>query len=127
MEHDQRSGEQTRLVAELSVRAEQGVATIDSLKEKLHEAVADRRAMETRLASSDRRQNEMEQQNRELMGISGRKEDMVQRLQKRVEELTQEVATMSAQVEAGKTDARRHTEQVKERASAKVFIYTFTS
>ncbi len=120
MEQDQRSGEQTRMIAELTVRAEQGAATIDSLKEKLHEAVAERRAMETRLASSDRRQSEVEQQNRELMGISGRKEDMVQRLQKRIEEQTQEVATMSAQLEAGKADSRRHAEQVKERATAKV-------
>lgn len=93
---------------------------MDSLKGKLHETVAEKRGLEAQLASAEQKRQEAEQQNRELMGISGRKEEMVQRLQSRVEEVVQEMATQSAQLDASKAEARRHTDQLKERASTKV-------
>lgn len=122
MAHEHRSDEQNRLVNELRLRAEQSAANTEALKEKLHEAIAEKRAMEVKLLGAEQRQQEAEKQNRELLGISGRKEDMVQRLQKRVEELVQELATTSAQMETGKLEARRHVDQIKERAANKVRV-----
>lgn len=118
--HEQRCGEQTKLIAEMSMKTEQNATIVDSLKDKLHEAVAERRAAEGQLVNAELKKQEAEQRNRELMEISGRKEEMVQRLQSRVEELVQEMAMLSAQVEAGKADSRRHAEHIKERASNKV-------
>ena len=120
LSHEQQCGEQSRLIAELTVKAEQNVSIVESLKDKLHETMAERRAIEGQLHTLQQKQQDVEQQNRELMGISGRKEDMVQRLQSRVEELVQEVATLAAQAESAKTDSRRQVEQIKERASSKV-------
>lgn len=120
MTHEHQCGEQTRLIAELSVKSEQNASIIDSLKDKLHGAVSERRATETKLAAAEQKQQDAEQRNRELMGISGRKEDMVQRLQGRVEEVVQEMTSLSAQVEAAKTDGRRQAEQIKDRSSNKV-------
>lgn len=93
---------------------------MESLKGKLHEAMADRRAQEGQLAMTEQKRQEAEQQNRELIGISGRKEEMVQRLQCRVEEVVQEMATQSAQLDASKAESRRYAEQIKDRASNKV-------
>lgn len=120
MTHEHQCGEQTRLIAELSMKSEQNAGIMDSLKDRLHEAVAERRAMETKLGGAEQKQQDAEQRNRELMGISGRKEDMVQRLQGRVEEVVQEMASLSAQVEAAKAEGRRQAEQIKERSSNKV-------
>ncbi len=120
MTQEHQCGEQTRLLAELSIKAEQNAGLTDSLKDRLHEAVAERRAMEGRVMASEKQQQEAEQRGRELMGISGRKEDMVQRLQSRVEELVQEMAALSAQVEAAKADGRRQADQIRDRSSNKV-------
>ena len=120
MTHEQRSGEQNRLIAELTVKLEQSTGAMESLRAKLCKAISDKRAVEAQLISTEKRAQESEQQSRELMGISGRKEEMVQRLQSRVEELVQEMAGLSAQIESGKVETRRHNEQLKERASSKV-------
>ena len=41
-------------------------------------------------------------------------------LQTRIEELLQEVSSLSTQLESSKSDARRHVEQIKDRAASKV-------
>lgn len=120
--HEQRCGEQSKLIAELSVKAEQNAGIAESLKEKLQQATSERRNLEGRLAASEDQRQEADQQRRELMGISGRKEEMVQRLQGRVEELVQELAGLSAQLEAAKTDARRQADHIRDRASSKVRV-----
>ncbi len=102
------------------MKAEQNAGMVDSLKEQLHQALSERRALEGRLAAAEEQRQEAEQQRRELMGISGRKEELVQRLQGRVEELVQELAGLSAQLEAAKADARRQAEHIRDRASSKV-------
>ena len=93
---------------------------MDSLKDKLHEAVMERRSLESKLVSAEQKKQDLEQQNRELLSTSGRKEEMVQRLQSRVEELVHEMALLSAQVDSAKADGRKQVEQAKERASNKV-------
>ena len=70
--------------------------------------------------SAEQRQREVEEQSREMMAISGKKEEVVQRLQHRIEEQVQEIATLSAQAESIRTDARRQVEQAKDRAAGKV-------
>lgn len=107
------------------MKAEQNATIIDSLKDKLHESVAERRVVENRLGTAEKKQLEFEHQNKELIGISGRKEDMVQRLQGRVEELVQEVSGASAHQESIKADYRRQSEQIKERSSNKVLGLLF--
>ena len=106
------------------MKAEQTAAMVDSLKEKLHEATAERRAVEGRLVSTEHSKQELEQQNRELLGISARKEELVRRLQERVEQLVQEITALTAQAESAKNDGRRQAEHVKERASSKVCTCT---
>lgn len=122
MTHEHQCGEQTRLIAEFSIKAEQNSGMIDSLKDKLHQAVMERRAVESKLVPAEQKRQDVEQQNRELLGISGRKEDMVQRLQSRVEEVVQEMTLLSAQVDTAKADGRKQVEHVKERSSNKVHL-----
>ena len=72
-----------------------------------------------------RRLQDSDQQNRELVAISGKKEESIQRLQHRVEELLQEVASLTAQMETSKGESRRHVEQIKDRAAGKVHYDRF--
>ena len=102
------------------MKAEQSTGMVEALKEKLKEASSELQAVEGRLATAEDHRQEAEHQRRELMGISGRKEEMVQRLQGRVEELVQETASLSAQLESAKAETRRQSEHIRERAASKV-------
>lgn len=117
---EQHSGEQSRLIADLRAKVDQNATTIDVLKERLQSTIATKRALEVRLAEAEQRQHESEEQSREMMGISGKKEEAVQRMQGRLEELVQEVATTSTLLETSRADTRRQLEQAKDRALGKV-------
>ena len=119
---EQRLTDQNRMMAELRARLDQSNAGIDSYKERMHNASVDKKSMEAKLASAEQRQREIEEQSREMMAISGKKEEVVQRLQHRIEEQVQEIATLSAQVESIRVDARRQVEQAKDRAAGKVSL-----
>lgn len=120
MMQDQRTGEQCRQLVEMKARMDQNSTTIDTLKERLQNSVAEKRSLEAKLAIAERRQQECEEQSREMMNLSGRKEEAVHKLQGRVDEMVQEGATLSAQLEASRTDTRRQLEHSKERSSGKV-------
>ena len=67
-----------------------------------------------------RRVQEAEQQNRELMSLAARKEEGVQKLQGRVEELLHTASSLSGQLEAGRADSRHQLEQAKDKTASKV-------
>ena len=67
-----------------------------------------------------RRVQEAEQQNRELMSLAARKEEGVQKLQGRVEELLHTASSLSGQMEAGRADCRHQLEQAKDKTASKV-------
>jgi chromosome segregation ATPase len=117
---DQRSSEQTRLIAELTAKTEHHGEAMESLREKWHTSSAESRSLSSRLESSERRLREMEEQNRELMSVASRKEENVERLQSRVEELIQEASSLTAQLEGARSDAKRTQEHIKDRAASKV-------
>ena len=117
---EQRNAEQSRAIIELREKLDQQTTTIGILKERQQSVMATKQTLEMRLAEAEQRQNESEEQTRELMEISKRKEDVVQRLQARVEELVEEIATVSGQLETTRANARRNLEQAKDRAIGKV-------
>ena len=121
LSYDQRTSEQTKLIAELTAKAEQHNDTMEGLREKWHGSSAENRALNSRVDSSERRLRELEEQNRELMSIASKKEESAQRLQNRVEELIQEVSSLTAQLEGSRSDSKRHTEHIKDRAASKVW------
>ena len=120
MAYDQRSSEQTKLIAELTAKAEHHSEAMEGLREKWHGSSAENRALSTRVESTDRRLRELEEQNRDLMTISGKKEENAQRLQNRVEDLVQEVSSLTTQLETSRSDSKRQSEHLKDRAASKV-------
>lgn len=118
--YDQRSSEQTKLIAELTAKTEHHSEAMESLREKWHGSSAENRSLSSRLENSERRLREVEEQNRELMSVASRKEESVERLQSRVEELIQEVSSLTAQLEGARSDAKRTQEHIKDRAASKV-------
>ena len=95
---------------------------MEGLREKWHGSSAENRALNSRVESSERRLRELEEQNREMMSIASKKEENIQRLQNRVEDLLQEVSSLTAQLEANRSDSKRQTEHLKDRAATKVRI-----
>ena len=95
---------------------------MEGVREKWHGSSAENRALNSRVESSERRLRELEEQNREMMSIASKKEENVQRLQNRVEDLLQEVSSLTAQLEASRSDSKRQTEHLKDRAATKVRI-----
>lgn len=118
--YEQRASEQTRMLAELSSKSQQHDEQMDSLKEKWHCSTAENRTLSARLEAAEKRLTESDEHNRELMSITSRKEETIQRLQGKIEELTQEVASLSGQLEDNRSDAKRQTSQLKDRAASKV-------
>jgi len=117
---EQRVSDQNQLLAELRSRVDQSHATTDSYKNQLYSASVEKKSIEAKLMSAEQRQREVEEQSREMMAISGKKEEVVHRLQHRIEEQVQEIATLSAQTESIRADSRRQVEQAKDRAAGKV-------
>ncbi len=117
---EQRLSDQSRMLTELRSRVDQSNTTIDSYKERLHQASVDRKSLEAKLSSAGQRQSEVEEQSREMIAISSKKEEVVQRLQHRIEEQVQEITTLTAQVDSMRADARRQVEHTKDRAAGKV-------
>lgn len=122
MAYDQRSSEQTKLVAELTAKAEHHSETMEGLREKWHGTSAENRALLSRVESSERRLREVEEENRELLTATSKKEDNLQRLQNRVEDLVQEMSSLRAQLEESRSEAKRHSEHLKDRAASKVTL-----
>lgn len=120
MSYEQRTSEQTKLIAELTAKAEQHSEAMEGLREKWHDSSSENRALSTRVETSDRRLREVEEQNRDLMSITSKKEENVQRLQSKVEDLIQEVSSLTTQLETSRSDSKRQTEHLKDRAASRV-------
>ena len=133
LSYEQRTADQTRLVAELNAKLDQTNSTMDSVRDKWHESAGENRSLMARLEVQERRLQDTEQQNRELMEIAGKREDAIQKLQGRVEELVREVSSITSKHEMAKSDYRRQAEQNKNRADNKVnrmdcfAMYTYMS
>lgn len=119
MTYDQRTSEQTKLIAELTAKAEHHNEAMESLRDKWHDCNAEKKTLSSQVDISNSRLRDVEEQNRELMAIASKKEENVQRLQSRVEELIQEVSSLSAQLETNRSDSKRHSEHLKDRAASK--------
>ena len=61
----------------------------------------------------------MDQQNRELMAITNKKEETIQRLQGRTEEFIREKTTLSSQLDSLRADLHHQTEELRERAATR--------
>ena len=68
---------------------------------------------------NDRRLSEYESQNRELLAISSKKEEIIRQLQLREEKHIEEVASLNRQLDTTRVDARKQLEEYKEKSSSK--------
>lgn len=66
-----------------------------------------------------RRLQELDQQNRELMALTNKKEETIQRLQGRMEEFIREKTALSSQLDSLRADLRHQTEELRERAAGR--------
>lgn len=67
----------------------------------------------------DRRLSEYESQNRELLAISSKKEEIIRQLQLREEKHIEEVASLNRQLDTTRVDTRKQLEEYKEKSSSK--------
>ena len=62
---------------------------------------------------------ESEKQNRDLIVITGKKEEMIQQLQRKEQQNLEELASLNRQLDTVRSDSRKHGEELRERAVTK--------
>ena len=70
-----------------------------------------------------RRLAEADRQNRDLVAITSKKEEVIQRLQKRSEELLQEITQLNTKVEGARSDNRRQVKELRDKLASKVCVH----
>ena len=60
------------------------------------------------------------------MRLTSKKEEVIQRLQKRSEELLQEIAHLNEKIDSSKSEGRRQVEELRDRLTSKVLSRIIT-
>lgn len=97
---------------------------MNTVRDKWHESTATNKSMEAHMEIQEKRLQETEKQNRELMEIAGTRDSSIQKLQSKVEQLLCEVSSVSAKHEMSNSDHERQLDQVRDKAANKVTIIT---
>lgn len=116
---EQQIANQTQLIGELTAKSEQHSKTADEMREKWHGSMADNRVLSTRIENAEKRAQEAESQNKDLVAIAMKKEEMIQKLQHRIDEQCEQLTSIRFQMESTKEEAKQLCEQQKEKAVTK--------
>lgn len=117
--YEQRNTDQAKIIAEISARSDHQSSSVESLKEKLHERKAEKMAALAKVQVLEKRVEETEQQNRELIAITAKKEEMIQHFQRKEQNLIEEVASLNRELDSFRAESRRQIEDMREKGSSK--------
>ncbi|KAI6656356.1 Outer dense fiber protein 2 isoform X3 [Oopsacas minuta] len=110
---------QTLTITDFSEREKGHLTLNDNTRERLFHVSGENKVFQDRVSELERRVIECDQQNRDLINISSKKEEALQRVQTRLEEVTNENINLSRQYESRRTESRRQVEQMREKLSSR--------
>jgi outer dense fiber protein 2 len=113
--YEQRYTDQTRTIADLTAKA----ASADSLKERLQEKKIECKSAGAKIEMFEKRIRDMEGQNKELIMITSRKEELVKQLQLKEENYIEEIGSLNRQLDGIKCDSKRQMESLREKCDLK--------
>ncbi|XP_064649328.1 outer dense fiber protein 2-like isoform X4 [Lineus longissimus] len=92
---------------------------LDGVREKYSLAQDEKRNMQNRMDSMDRRVRDGDEASRDLLNTIAKKEDVIRQQNLHLEEKTRENASLTRQLENALTDARRQAELSREKTTSK--------
>ncbi|MBN3319436.1 ODFP2 protein, partial [Atractosteus spatula] len=116
---ERRSAEQAAALAELRVKVEQQGGQMEGVRERNMALLEENKQMHLRVDSLERKLEEANAQNRDLVQVIAKREETIHNNQLRLEEKSRECSTLARQLEGALEDARRQVDQTRERAVSK--------
>ncbi|KAK1155892.1 outer dense fiber protein 2-like isoform X1 [Acipenser oxyrinchus oxyrinchus] len=116
---DRRTAEQSSALTELRVKVEQQGSLVESVREKNLCLLEENKQLQQRVESLERKLEEANLQNRDLVQVIAKREESIHQNQLRLEEKTRECSAMARQLEAAIDDAKHQVDQNRDRAVSK--------
>ncbi|XP_064649327.1 outer dense fiber protein 2-like isoform X3 [Lineus longissimus] len=118
-QYERRHAEHTQMLGELSTKVDLLGGQLDGVREKYSLAQDEKRNMQNRMDSMDRRVRDGDEASRDLLNTIAKKEDVIRQQNLHLEEKTRENASLTRQLENALTDARRQAELSREKTTSK--------
>jgi outer dense fiber protein 2 len=118
-ECEDRISEQTKLIAEMTLKSEHYSDSLEELREKIRSLSAENAFLQTKIEATEKRLQEADRQNCDLVIISGKKEERIHQLESRLEEYNTDLSSTKRAMDTSRDESRRQLEQVKDRAASK--------
>nr|XP_015222741.1 PREDICTED: outer dense fiber protein 2 isoform X2 [Lepisosteus oculatus]XP_015222742.1 PREDICTED: outer dense fiber protein 2 isoform X2 [Lepisosteus oculatus]XP_015222743.1 PREDICTED: outer dense fiber protein 2 isoform X2 [Lepisosteus oculatus] len=116
---ERRSAEQAAALAELRGKVEQQGGQMEGVRERNMALLEENKQLHLRVDSLERKLEEANAQNRDLVQVIAKREETIHNNQLRLEEKSRECSTLARQLEGALEDARRQVDQTRERAVSK--------
>ncbi|XP_066568786.1 outer dense fiber protein 2 isoform X2 [Amia ocellicauda] len=117
--YERRSAEQAAALTELRIKVEQQGSHVESVREKNLTLLEENKQLQQRVDSLERKLEEVNAQNRDLVQVIAKREESIHGNQLRLEEKSRECSALARQLESALEDARRQVDQTRERAVSK--------
>ncbi|XP_052220728.1 outer dense fiber protein 2-like isoform X8 [Dreissena polymorpha] len=116
---ERRNSEHTRMITELNIKVATLTDQIEKMQDRLRGTQTENSSMGERFTTVERRLQESEDQNRELLTTVARREEALHQTNLRLEERERENASLTRQLENALTDLRRQQDNVRDKQAAK--------
>ncbi|CAH2316281.1 outer dense fiber 2 isoform X2 [Pelobates cultripes] len=117
--YEKKNSELSSIISQLRVGMEQQGDKMESTRDRYQCSVEENKRLALKLEDLERRLDEANTQNRELLQVVAKREESIRQNQLRLEEKTCECAALTRQLEASIDDARRQVDQSREQVSSK--------
>ncbi|XP_056302664.1 outer dense fiber protein 2 isoform X1 [Danio aesculapii] len=116
---ERRNNELGTSLTELRIKAEQQGSLAEMLRHKNMLLQEENKQLQHKMESLERKQEEANSQNRDLIQVISKREETIHSNQVRLEEKSRECSILTKQLEEALDDARRQVTQTRERAASK--------
>ncbi|XP_013420317.1 outer dense fiber protein 2 [Lingula anatina] len=117
--YERKNTDNTKLIAELTVKVEHQTEHVESFKDRLHAAEDDNRALRGKVDTLERRLQDADDHSRELASTVAKRDESIHQANQKLEEKIRENGSLTRQLETALTDSRRQMEQAREKATTK--------
>ncbi|XP_003386665.2 PREDICTED: outer dense fiber protein 2-like [Amphimedon queenslandica] len=114
-QYEQATADQTRMIADLRIKS----SSVDNLKEKLQDKKSEVKTAAVKIELLEKKLADSDKQNKDLLLITSKKEELIQQLQFKEEQYIEEIASLNRQLDSSRSDARRQIEDMKNRNESK--------
>ncbi|XP_030641341.1 outer dense fiber protein 2b [Chanos chanos] len=116
---ERRNAEQSRILSELRLQVEEQGSKVETLQEKNLLVLEENKQLKCSMESTERKLEDTNAQNRDLLQVIAKREEMIHNTQLRLEEKSRECDRLTRQVDKAREEAQRQVEESLDRAFSK--------